>query len=344
VSRAKTWLKYIVGLALTAVLLGWVMRGTDTAAVWESLKQASLPLVILGAALNFGQNYFRVERWGALLTPVRAGIPFRPMFVAVILGYTTSWVIPGRLGELVRPALLSAREKLPLGPCLGSVAADRLLDGLGVVGLFAVGMAVTPLSGDALTHMAEIRKWSLVMVGLIAIPIALLLAISANRGALERWLGRGGRVRSLIGGFILALSRGIEGFRQPRLLVRMLFHTALAWLCIAVGTWLGIRACGAPISLGAVFVILPLLVLGIALPTPGGAGGYHAAMVFGLTRLFGVDNAVAVSAAIIVHASAILPVVLAGVAFLFVERIPFRDLVRVGRAAGGRVPETEDAS
>ena len=35
--------------------------------------------------------------------------------------------VKGSLGEVVRPTLLSAREKVPLGPCLGSVVADRLL-------------------------------------------------------------------------------------------------------------------------------------------------------------------------------------------------------------------------
>ena len=58
---------------------------------------------------------------------------------AVILGYATSWVVPGRLGELVRPALLAGRQRLPLGPCLGSVVADRLLDGMAVLALFVVG-------------------------------------------------------------------------------------------------------------------------------------------------------------------------------------------------------------
>jgi uncharacterized membrane protein YbhN (UPF0104 family) len=78
-------------------------------------------------------------------------------------------------------------------------------------------------------------------------------------------------------------------------------------------------------------VILPLLVLGIALPTPGGAGGYHAAMMYGLTRFFAVDEVLAASAAILVWGTAILPVVAAGVLLLFSEQIPFRDLLRLGR-------------
>jgi len=330
--RLPTWLKYLGGLLLAALLLAWVFRKAEPAAVWESLQQASLLGLLLGAALSFSQNFFRVWRWGALLAPVREPIAFRPMFSAVILGYTTSWVVPGRLGEVVRPALLSARERLPLGPCIGSVVADRLLDGIAVVVLFAAGVILTPLSGESAEYAAGIRKWSLVMVVAIAIPIAILLIVSANKARVERWLVGAGRVRTWIGNALLGLSRGIEALRQPRLLLRVGIHTMLAWLLIAAGTWVAIRAAGASISFGGMLVILPLLVLGIALPTPGGAGGYHAAMVFGLTKFFAVQDSVAVGAAFLAHAAAILPIVVVGICFLFVEKIPFRDLLRVGRS------------
>ncbi len=335
--RPKTWLKYAFGLVLTGLLLAWVLREAEPAAVWDSLRRASWLALAAGALLNFAHTVPRVWRWGALLEPVRKGIAFRSMFSAVILGYTTSWVVPGRLGELVRPALLSARERLPLGPCLGSVVVDRLLDGLCVLALFALGLAATPLAGDSLRHVEAIRQWSLLLVCAIALPIAALSIIAAQRARLERWLSGGGRIRARIGGAVLAVSGGVLALRRPRLLARVVLHTFCAWILIALGTWLGVRAAGAEIPFRGILVILPLLVLGIALPTPGGAGGYHAGMVFGLTRLFPVDEAAAVGAAFLVHAGVILPVIAAGVVLLFVERIPFGDLLRVGRQAAPHV-------
>lgn len=334
--RPGIWLKYACGLVLAGLLLAWVLREADPAAVWDSLRRASLLGLFAGALLNFAHIFFRVWRWGALLEPVRAGIAFRSMFSAVVLGYTTSWVVPGRLGELVRPALLSTRERLPLGPCLGSVVADRLLDGLCVLGLFALGIATTPLAGDSLRHAEKIRQWSLLLVLVIVFPIAALWIVAAKRVLLERWLSSAGRLRARIGGAVLAVSGGVEALRRPRLLVRVVLHTLCAWILIALGTWLGVRAAGAEIPFRGILIILPLLVLGIALPTPGGAGGYHAGMVFGLTRLFPVDDAAAVGAAFLVHVGVILPVVVVGVVLLFVGRIPFGDLLRVGRRADPR--------
>lgn len=336
--RLATFWKLAGGLLLAVVLLGWVLREADPAAVWQSLGRASLLGLLAGTALNFSQTVPRVWRWGALLAPVRADVPFRPMFAAVTLGYAVSWVVPGRLGEVVRPALLSARERLPLGACLGSVVADRLLDGVAVLALFAIGIAVTPLEGESLAHASQIRKWSFVVVGVIAVPIAALLVLSANRARIERWSASSGRVRHWLAGALLSLSRGIESLKRPALLARVLLHTAGTWLLIVSGTWIAVRGCGARVSFGGMLVIMPLLVLGIALPTPGGAGGYHAGMMFGLTRFLGVEEPVAAGAAILVWATVILPVVLAGAILLFTERIPVRELLRLGRGPQPAAP------
>jgi uncharacterized protein (TIRG00374 family) len=336
--------KWGAGFVLSALLLAWVVRGVDLSTVWGQIRQASPGWLVLSVVLGVSQNVFRVLRWGALLSPVRADLPFRPMFSAVILGYMTSWLIPGRLGELVRPALLSTRERLPLGPCLGSVLADRLLDGITVLVLFAAGLAVTPLTGEAATHADTIRTTAFVLVAVISIPLVALLVISTRRASLERWVAGKSGATAWIGGMVLSVSMGIEALRRPRLILRIWGNSLIAWLLIAGASWVGVRACGAQIPFGAMLVILPLLMLGIALPTPGGAGGYHAAMTFGLTRLFSVDQATAVGASFVVHALMVVPVVVLGAVLLVVDDIPFRDLLRVGRsarpAAGGAAEKT----
>jgi uncharacterized membrane protein YbhN (UPF0104 family) len=91
------------------------------------------------------------------------------------------------------------------------------------------------------------------------------------------------------------------------------------------------RACGALVPLGAAFVIMPALALGVALPTPGGAGGYHVAMRYMLSLLFGVDGTTAAGTALVVHAINIVPVVLLGAGLLLVDRIPLRELADAAR-------------
>ena len=77
--------------------------------------------------------------------------------------------------------------------------------------------------------------------------------------------------------------------------------------------------------------MLPLLALGVSLPTPGGVGGYHALMQFGLTALFGVDPTVAAGAGILMHLAIVLPVLVLGPVLLYTEKVSWSDLVAAGR-------------
>ena len=119
--------------------------------------------------------------------------------------------------------------------------------------------------------------------------------------------------------------------KRPALLARIALYTLLAWLTITASTWIGLRSCGVEISFGGTMMLLPLLTLGIALPTPGGAGGYHAAMRVGLTKLFLVGNSLAVGAGLLLHAASVLPVLLLGGLLIVMGRSSIRDLTRALR-------------
>ena len=328
--RIRDLAKYVIGILLAAALMVWVLRGTDPATLWSQIREASILGLLFGGALNFLHNVFRVLRWKVLLNPVRRGIRFRALFVAVILGYMTSWVIPGRLGELVRPMLLSAREGIALGPTVGSIVADRVLDIVAVAFLFAIGIWITPLPGAAAEHAALLRTGAVIMSVVATAVLALMVAASvtsqrltdwfARRRGLFRWLGRAG----------VSLAHGAGALRSPRVVGLVLIHSLAAWVMIAGGTWVCVRAAGAEVSFGTILVILPMLVLGVAVPTPGGAGSYHGAMKAGL-MLFGVSRVTAVSAGLLTHMMMVVPVVVAGVVLLRTENVRWADLISGAR-------------
>jgi uncharacterized protein (TIRG00374 family) len=322
--------KYLFGFLLAAILMVWVLRGTDPATLWNQIREASILGLLLGGALNFGHNVFRVLRWRVLLNPVRRGIGLRPMFSAVILGYMTSWVIPGRLGELVRPMLLSAREGISLGPVVGSIVADRVLDIVAVVFLFAIGIWITPLSGEAANLAALLRSGAVIMSVIAVAVLALMVAASVSSQRLAAWFARRGKSFRWLGRAGVSLAHGAGALRSPRAVGLVLMYSIAAWVMIAGGTWVCIRSVGAEISAGAILVILPMLVLGVAVPTPAGAGGYHGAMKAGL-MLFGVSQVTAVSAGLLAHMMMVVPVIVAGVVLLWTENVRWGDLISGAR-------------
>ena len=322
--------KYVLGLLLAVALMVWVLRGTDPSNLWREIRQASVPGLLLGAALNLGHVVFRVWRWKVLLTPVRRGLAFRGMFAAVMVGYMTSWLIPGRLGELVRPMLVSAREGIALGPVVGSVVADRILDIVSVAFLFALGIWITPLSGQAAEYAGLLRTGSVLTAAAAILVLVLMVVISVAGDRLGAWFARRGRALRWFGRAAVGLSHGAGALRSMRSILAVLFWSLAAWGTIVAGTWICIRSAGATVSIGAVMVILPMLVLGVAVPTPGGAGSYHGAMKAGL-MLFGVSAVSAVSAGLLTHVMITIPVILTGFVMLWTEKMRWQDLVSGAR-------------
>jgi len=129
----------------------------------------------------------------------------------------------------------------------------------------------------------------------------------------------------------VSVAAGSDALRRPRLLIPILAHSLLAWLTIALGTWLGMRAARAEVGFADVLVLLLPLAFGIALPTPGGAGGYHAAVAFGLTGLFGVPADIALGAGILMHLAIVVPVLALGPILLRVEQVSWHDVLAAGR-------------
>ena len=342
----KSALQGIGGLLLAAVLLYWVFHDKDFQALSSALIRASWPALALAAFLNLAHNGVRVLRWGWLLEPVRPGVPFRPMFSAVILGFMTTLLVPGRVGEVVRPALLSARESLPLGPCLGTVVADRLLDGVAIVALFALGSLNAHFVAGSASLAGEIRFTAAAALMVMVAGLVALVAISTFGGRMETWLSRRWAPVRWAGCVAMGLSRGVDALRSPRRLVPILAYSLAIWLLIALATWAGLRAAGADIGFADTLVMLPLLALGVSLPTPGGVGGYHALMQVGLVSLFGVDPTVAAGAGILMHLAIVLPVLVLGPILLYVDGVSFADLVVAGKQvrALGRVEATVEAA
>lgn len=329
--------KFLAGGVLALALLAWVFRGADRSEVLGALGRASWGGVLACAALQFSHTFVRVERWGVLLRPIRRRVPFGSMWIAVILGYLVTWVLPGRLGELVRPALLSGREQLPLAPAIGTVVADRLLDALAILALFAGGLWWTPLAGGAAEHARMLRGGALALLPLALGGLAGLALLARARGPAERWIARRGRGLGRLGRIALDVAEGSRALASPVALARVALSSAAMWLAIAAGLWVGFAACGAPIPFGGVLVLLPAIALGVALPTPGGVGGFHAAVTFGLTQIFAVERAAAVGAALLVHLASVVPVLLLGGALIALGTVPpahLRRIVEQARALG----------
>lgn len=315
-------LRSVIGVLLSLLLLGWVLRDVSPAEVARQLGNANPLQMALAVAIALGGFLIRAFRWGILLIPLGQRTPFSARTAATFIGFAANNILPARVGEVARAFVLARLTSLPAASALATLVIERLLDGLVLVGLLFAAMAAPgfPAAGGAGT---EFRGWALaaafVMVGVAA---GLLLAVAAPRYA--------GRAGHLIARFLPVRFRApfIDTLRSFAAGLRILTDLRLSAisLALAIGQWvflalsylLAFRAFGidsVPFS-GAVFM-QSIISLAVAIPSsPGFFGPFEAAARVGL-GLWDVPVSQAISFAIGFHIAGFLPVTLIGMWYVW---------------------------
>jgi uncharacterized protein (TIRG00374 family) len=302
----------------TVALLAFFFRQADLGGVWRALLSAHPGLVALATAVTVPTYLIRTWRWQILLAPIER-LPFVPVLRATVVGFATSALLPARAGELIRPWMLSRETGVSASAAFATVIVERLFDLVAVLALFCVWRVLPAAPGtveiDGINAAAVIAA----AAGAGAMLATFLLAGHAERVAsLTTLLARAlpARAADAVTSAITKFARGLAIMRRPAPIVAALALSVLLWISIGLSTWVTSLAFGITFPFAASFLISLFLVAGVAVPTPGGIGGFHAAYAFAVTRLFGATQEQAVACAIVLHAVSFVPVTLAGLVIM----------------------------
>lgn len=302
----------------TLALLVFFFRQADLGGVWRALISADPLLILFAVAVNGLTYIIRTFRWRLLLSPI-ARLPYLPVLRAIIVGFATIFLLPARAGELIRPWMLSRETSVSASAAFATVIVERLFDLVAVLSLFTLWRV---LPGPANAREIEGVTAAVILAavaGLTALAATFLLAGHAERvGAFANVLTRflPARAALAITGFIQKFARGLAIMRRPGPLLGALALSLSLWASIGLTTWLTSRAFGITFPFPASFLLSVFLVVGVAVPTPGGIGGFHAAYAFAVTRLFDASQEQAVACAIVLHAVSFVPVTLVGLGIM----------------------------
>ena len=84
---------------------------------------------------------------------------------------------------------------------------------------------------------------------------------------------------------------------------------------------------------------MTLLVVGVAVPTPGAIGGFHKFYQIGVTSFFHASTEKAISAGIVLHAVSFVPVTLLGIVFMVQEGLTLGRMRRLASRPGAAEEE-----
>ena len=236
----------------------------------------------------------RALKWRLLLQPLCARPRLAVALLSILIGYFANLGLP-RVGELVRAALISRHEGIPVERVMGSIVADRAVDllCLAIVLGFASLLEFDKIGGFVSSRGSlptDAASWAAVGVVLLAV-VGTLLFFRQRLGATRLFQGASARLRGFREGL-----RTVGRLRHPAWFI---VHNVNVWLLSYLMTWMGLQAFAptAHLDLRAALIVFVFATLGIVIPAPGGMGTFHFLVISALTLFYGVRGDDAFSSA-----------------------------------------------
>jgi len=322
-SRVRTIVVVSVAVALVALFL----YNVDLWGVLAAIAAARPEWLALSLATMFLNLSIRALRWKYLLEPL-APTTFASAFRATAVGFAANAVLPARAGEVIRPYFLARQAptdqqgRMTATGAFATIILERLLDVVTVLLMLASLVFVfgKDLAGVNPTGFAVV-KWAGASAALVSTSaLVVLFVLAGDPERLGRTMARleqvlPSRLAGLLAAVAEKFARGLGAIRRPGRLLAALAWSLPLWLCIALGIWSMAMAFSFAIPFTGSFLMIALLTLGVAVPTPGAVGGFHEAFRVGATVFYGAPDAAAVGAAIVLHLFTIGPALLLGLFF-----------------------------
>jgi glycosyltransferase 2 family protein len=317
--------KVIAGLLLSVLLVYLSIREIHFPGVAEgfrTLRYGYLPPVL---AVMLLMQILRSFRWGLILSPLEK-IDQLSLFSVTSVGFLAIIAIPARLGELARPYLITKKSHLKMSAALGTIFVERVLDSLTVLVIAVFVLFLIPLPSWL------IRSSVLFLCLTLAFVSAMILMFVKREASLRVLSPLIGKLPARTAeGVNRLISHFIDGFRimvDPALLISVTGLSIIIWLIDVLAIYLLFLAVGFHLPVVAAFVLMIILMIGIAIPTaPGFIGNWHYFCILGLS-IFGVPKTDALTFAIIYHILSIGVVIILGLAFLPFNHFSLIDLRR----------------
>jgi uncharacterized protein (TIRG00374 family) len=325
--QKRFWLSLFVSVGFLAFFL----YRTNFHEIADAFGGANYALAFAAVPLYFVGFWIRTIRWRLLLRPL-VDIPTQRLYPVVLVGLMANNVLPARVGELVRAYLVGEREPISKPAALGTIAVDRVFDGLTLVAILA---AVSAFSGTDSTVKYTGIGTAVVFFAAAACLVALAFSPERARGWLLkflRWLPTGieHRVENLMDNFL----SGLTALRQPSVLISAGGLSIASWSVETLMYWVVGRAFGLDVGLHVYFLIAAAANLALSIiASPGGVGPFEVTAQAILIDIFHVTQSTASAYAIALHALLLGPVIVVGFAILWFSQLSLSDML------GGRPPK-----
>jgi uncharacterized protein (TIRG00374 family) len=322
----------VTAAAGVVALLWW--RGPAWSAVVDAFTAVEWDWVAAAVGLNLLSVLVRAVAWRTVIVQAfpRPHPSFPLVFSAFSVGLFANAVLPGRIGELARVAVLNRRlrQEGAWARLLGTVFAHRVFDLVAVIGLILYVVATAHIPDWAVTSLIAV-----VVAGVALFTVAVLTARYHRVTSVEEGLGAFRKV--------VRLARyGLGVMRRLGAAALAVFFQILGWTCQLFAVYTAMRAFGIHEGLPAAGLVLVLMNVATLFPLwPGNIGLVQAAVALPLFSYYGVAKAAGIAFGFGLQAIEASVGVGVGLIFLAREGLSFAMLKVMPDASQAEAPDAE---
>jgi uncharacterized protein (TIRG00374 family) len=283
----KYFWKILVSLAVGAVCVWLTLRIIDVSATAAAIRETTLSAVAVYLVTLAATHYFRATRWKYLLRPLGVSLPLGRLLAISTVGFMGILLLPVRLGEFIRPYYVVRSGQSRMSAVLGTVAVERITDGLLISILFFSCYMAAP--AGAYGTPLRFAAW-LSLTGFVSLTAFLAVALTWPEATVRTVLRftllahLAPTLGARIADKLRALIEGFKVLHDASNLIPYVAETLLYWGSNGLGMWLLARAMHLDISLGAAFAAMAFTGVLISLPnSPGLVGQFEAGIILALT-------------------------------------------------------------
>jgi len=323
------WRNLAISLLVSGGFLYLAFRNVQLDELGAALRRVSGTWLLVSLGVSLLIMVFRAWRWQLELRPLEH-VPFSRLWVITAVAYMAINLLPVRLGEVVRPWLLSRRSSVSFSNVVGNVVVEKTMDSVIIVFYILVGLLMVenlPL---------WVRRGAILPAVAAAILVSLVLLFWWRGEAfVGRWVlrvlpqGFGSKLKSVLA----SVADGMRVIPNPGLLLAVFLVSLSLWFLPILSSYIMILAFDLRVPFSAALVVFIFVGFGTALPNlPGMIGPYQYACQLAL-GLFGVSDVEGLAYGLVLNAVQFLTLIAQGLLALPVAGVSFAEIRRARAGA-----------
>lgn len=312
----RRWWQTALAILISAAFLYWALKGIHFSDVVRELKKVTLLPLIACVLIATSTFVLRIFRWRILLRGDDGGpLPVGALWHAIAIGFMANNVLPFRAGEVLRSIAITRLTRTRLTSALSSIAAERLFDGVALVLILVFGLLLSGLPSS--TAIGNIRVTHIAVIAGITFGAGLVIAglVVAFPQPAERLILKlvpfpklAARLVAMIEGVV----HGLSVVRSPTRMVAVLAWSLAIWLVNVSSFYVAFTAFNIPVNFAGAMLMQGILAFAISAPSAPGFVGVFESAIKATLLLYGIDSQVAVTYALVYHATTFVPITLLG--------------------------------